>query len=62
MIPSQLQTGQDYGMQLMDQALLDAIHSKTIDAGDAVRFANDKSLFEKFVTSTVNMTLTQVAK
>lgn len=62
MIPSQLQTGQDYGMQLMDQALLDAIQSKTIDAGDAVRFANDKSLFEKFVTSTVNMTLTQVAK
>ena len=62
MIPSQLQTGQDYGMQLMDQALLDAIHRKKIDADDAVRFALDKSLFEKFVTQTTVMSAARVAK
>ena len=55
MIPSQLQTGHDYGMQLMDQALLEAIHHKKIDPDDAVRFALDKSLFEKYVTKTTGM-------
>ena len=62
MIPSQLQTGQEYGMQLMDQALLDAIRKKEIDADDAVRFALDKSLFEKFITDTTIMTPAQLAK
>ncbi len=62
MIPSQLQTGQDFGMQLMDQALLDAIHSKKIDADDAVRFAHDKSLFEKYVTQTTGMAAARVAR
>ena len=61
MIPSQLQTGQDFGMQLMDQALLEAIHGKKIDADDAVRFAHDKSLFEKYVTKTTAMAAAQVA-
>jgi twitching motility protein PilT len=62
MIPSQLQTGQDFGMQLMDQALLDAIHSKKIDADDAVRFAHDKSLFEKYVTQTTGVAAARVAR
>jgi twitching motility protein PilT len=51
-IPSQLQTGKDQGMQLMDQALLDAIQRKQVDPDDAFRFATDKALFQRFVTDT----------
>ncbi|MFQ5609567.1 MAG: type IV pilus twitching motility protein PilT [Woeseiaceae bacterium] len=51
-IPSQLQTGKDLGMQLLDQALLDAIVAKEIDPDDAIRFANDKSKFSRYVTNT----------
>jgi twitching motility protein PilT len=51
-IPAQLQTGKDLGMQLMDQALLDAIQKKAVDPDDAYRFASDKSLFQKYVTDT----------
>ena len=51
-IPSQLQTGKDLGMQIMDQALLDAINAKEIDPDDAIRFANDKRKFQRFVTDT----------
>ena len=51
-IPSQLQTGRDLGMQLLDSALLEAIQKKEIDPDDAIRFANDKKKFTRFVTST----------
>lgn len=51
-IPAQLQTGRDLGMQLMDQALLDAIQKKAVDPDDAYRFASDKTLFQKYVTDT----------
>ena len=51
-IPAQLQTGKSEGMQLMDQALIDAIHSKLIDPDDAYRFAVDRKKFERFVTDT----------
>lgn len=51
-IPSQLQTGRDLGMQLMDQALLDAINRKEIDPDDAFRYATDKRKFSRFVTDT----------
>ncbi len=51
-IPTQLQTGKELGMQMMDQALLDAIQKKLIDPDDAFRFANDKALFQRFVTDT----------
>jgi twitching motility protein PilT len=51
-IPAQLQTGRDVGMQMMDQALLDAIAKRQIDADDAYRFANDRKKFERFVTDT----------
>jgi len=51
-IPSQLQTGKDAGMQIMDQALLDAIRAKQIDPDDAIRFASDKKKFQRFVTDT----------
>ncbi|NOY66073.1 MAG: type IV pilus twitching motility protein PilT [Gammaproteobacteria bacterium] len=48
-IPSVLQTGSDKGMQLMDQALLDAINRKEIDPDDAYQHATDKKLFQQFV-------------
>ncbi|MCC7257948.1 MAG: PilT/PilU family type 4a pilus ATPase, partial [Gammaproteobacteria bacterium] len=51
-IPSQLQTGRDLGMQMMDQALLEAIQRKEVDADDAFRYASDKALFTRFVTDT----------
>ena len=51
-IPAQLQTGKHEGMQLMDQALIDAISQKLIDPDDAYRFASDRKKFERFVTDT----------
>jgi twitching motility protein PilT len=51
-IPAQLQTGRDYGMQMMDQSLLVAIEKKEIDPDDAFRFAVDKKKFTRFVTDT----------
>jgi twitching motility protein PilT len=51
-IPTQLQTGKEYGMQLLDQALLAAITAKEIDPDYAFAYASDKKLFTKFVTDT----------
>jgi twitching motility protein PilT len=51
-IPSQLQTGGALGMQLMDQALMDAVNRREVDPDDAFRYAHDKSLFQKFVSDT----------
>ena len=51
-ISSQLQMGKDSGMQLMDSALLDAINAKEIDPDDAIRYANDKKKFQRYVTDT----------
>ncbi len=49
-IPSQLQTGQAQGMQLMDQALMDAVELNQIDPDDAYLHATDKQKFQRFVT------------
>ncbi len=49
-IPSQLQMGKEYGMQLMDQALLAAINAKEIDPDQAYMYATDKRPFQRFVT------------
>lgn len=49
-IPSILQTGRDKGMQLMDQALLEALQKKEIDPDDAYVHATDKKMFQRFVT------------
>lgn len=49
-IPTILQTGQDKGMQLMDQALLQALKNKEIDPDDAYIHATDKKQFQQFVT------------
>ena len=51
-IASQLQTGKDLGMQMMDQALLDAIVAKEIDPDDAIRHAAEKKKFHRYVTNT----------
>jgi twitching motility protein PilT len=48
-IPSQLQMGKEFGMQLMDQALLAAIDAKEVDAEDAYRYASDKKQFQRFM-------------
>jgi len=52
LIPSQLQTGRELGMQLMDQALLEAIQRREIDPDDAYRFTTDKKQFARYVTDT----------
>jgi len=49
-IPSQLQTGKNVGMQLMDQALLDSIQANEVDPDDAYRYALDKKKFLRYVT------------
>jgi twitching motility protein PilT len=49
-IPSQLQMGREYGMQLMDQALLAAINAKEIDPEQAYLYASDKRPFQRYVT------------
>jgi twitching motility protein PilT len=51
-IPSQLQMGREYGMQILDQALLAAIQAKEIDPDDAYAYASEKRLFQKYVTDT----------
>jgi len=49
-IPAQIQTGKTYGMQLMDQALMEAIEQQEIDPNEAYLRANDKKVFQRFVT------------
>jgi twitching motility protein PilT len=42
--------GKEYGMQLLDQALLAAITAKEVDPEHAYSYANDKRQFQRFVT------------
>jgi twitching motility protein PilT len=49
-IPSQLQMGREYGMQLLDQALLAAIQAKQVDPEQAYSYALDKRQFQRYVT------------
>jgi twitching motility protein PilT len=51
-IPTQLQTGRDLGMQLLDQALLAAITARSVDPDDAYTYAIEKRAFQKYVTDT----------
>jgi twitching motility protein PilT len=50
-IPSVMQTGKNKGMQLMDQALLEALQKKEIDPDDAYVHATEKKMFQRFVTN-----------
>ncbi|HEX3847744.1 MAG TPA: PilT/PilU family type 4a pilus ATPase [Steroidobacteraceae bacterium] len=54
-IPSQLQMGKEYGMQLLDQALLAAINAKEIDPEHAYGYATDKRQFQRFVSDLAGM-------
>jgi len=42
--------GKEYGMQLLDQALLAAINAKEVDPEHAYTYASDKRQFQRFVT------------
>jgi len=54
-IPTQVQMGKEFGMQLFDQALQAALNAREIDADDAYAYASDKRMFQKFVTDTSMM-------
>jgi twitching motility protein PilT len=60
-IPSQLQMGKEYGMQLLDQALLAAINAKQIDPEHAYAYASDKRQFQRFVTDFAGMPAPETA-
>ncbi len=49
MIPSQLQTGREAGMQTMDLALLAAVQGREVDPEDAFTYATDKRPFVRYV-------------
>ena len=51
-IPSQVQMGREFGMQLLDQALLTSVQAKEIDPDHAYSFAHDKRVLQKYVTDT----------
>jgi twitching motility protein PilT len=51
-IPSQIQTNRDLGSQLLDQALLAALQAREVDPEDAVAYASEKRLFQKYITDT----------
>ncbi len=50
-IPSVIQTGRQAGMQLMDQALLEALRKRELDPDDAYLHSTDKKQFQRFVTN-----------
>lgn len=49
-IPMKLETGRAMGMQLLDQALLEAVQHKQIDPDDAYLHAQDKKPLQRYVT------------
>jgi twitching motility protein PilT len=51
-IPNQLQTGREFGMQMLDQALVQAVEAKLIDPDDAFVYATEKRLLQKYATET----------
>lgn len=51
-IPSQIQTNRDLGSQLLDQTLLAALQAREVDPEDAVSYASEKRLFQKYITDT----------
>ncbi len=48
-IPSAIQTGKRYGMQSLDDAIMDLLTKKTISAEEAYAKCNDKSKFIQFL-------------
>lgn len=60
-IPSQLQTNKDLGSQLMDQALLQALTAREVDTEDALSYAVEKRLFQRYMTDTTMLPKLDVA-
>jgi twitching motility protein PilT len=60
-IPSQLQMGKEYGMQLLDQALLAAVTAKEVDPDDAYAYASDKKVFQRFTTDMTGIPTAEAA-
>ena len=48
-VPSMIQTGKQYGMQLLDDAIMELYKKKWISADDAYGKANNKALFRSFL-------------
>jgi twitching motility protein PilT len=48
-IPSMIQTGKKYGMQTLDDAIMQHLQAKRISADDAYNKANDKARFRPFL-------------
>jgi twitching motility protein PilT len=48
-IPGMLQVGKKYGMQTLDDAIMDLLNKKIISPEDAYDKSNDKSKFRKFL-------------
>jgi twitching motility protein PilT len=48
-VPSMIQTGKQYGMQLLDDAIMSLYQKRWISADDAYSKANNKSLFRPFL-------------
>jgi twitching motility protein PilT len=48
-IPSMIQTGKKYGMQSLDDAIMEHLKNKRISADDAYNKANDKGKFRPFL-------------
>jgi twitching motility protein PilT len=48
-IPSMIQTGKKDGMQLMDQAILEALMSDQIDGTEAYMKAHHKQAFQQYL-------------
>jgi twitching motility protein PilT len=48
-IPSMIQTGKKYGMQALDDAILEHLTAKRISADDAYNKANDKAKFRPYL-------------
>ena len=51
-LPSMMQTGKKYGMQLLDDAIMDLMNKGWISPDDAYSKANDKTKFRPFLKTT----------
>lgn len=60
-LPSQLQTNKDLGSQLMDQALLQGLVARELDPDDAISYASEKRLFQKYGSESVQLPALNVA-
>ncbi len=50
-LPSMMQTGKKYGMQLLDDAIMDLYNKGQVGADDAYTKANDKARFRPLLKS-----------